>query len=103
LSLAEIRLTIKLLSCHRILKKLIEQLTRSKIYQDYERFFTEATGLPVTLRSAELWQLAQHQNKHPNETCSSMAGHSRSCAACLEVQQELSEDDMGEDTTYSAK
>lgn len=72
-------------------KKLLEQLTRSKIYQDYERAFTAATGLPLTLRPAELWQLAQHQNKHQNEFCLMMAEHSRTCAACLDVQQKLSE------------
>ncbi|MEO6034554.1 MAG: helix-turn-helix domain-containing protein [Verrucomicrobiota bacterium] len=82
-------------------KKLIEQLTRSKIYQDYERAFTEATGLPLTLRTAELWQLAQHQNKHQNEFCTLMAQHSRTCAACLEVQQELSEDVTGDSKTVT--
>ena len=73
-------------------KELIEQLTRSKIYQDYERAFTAATGLPLTLRPAELWQLAQHRNKHQNEFCFLMAEQSRTCSACLEVQQKLSED-----------
>ena len=28
-------------------KTLIETLTHSKIYQDYERAFSDATGLPV--------------------------------------------------------
>ena len=72
-------------------KKLIEQLARSQIYQDYERAFTSATGLPLTLRPTELWQLAQNGNRHQNEFCSLMAEHSRTCAACLEVQQKLSE------------
>ena len=72
-------------------RKLLEQLTRSDIYQNYQQAFTESTGLPLTLRPAELWQLAQHQNKHQNEFCSLMAEHSRSCAACLEVQQKLSD------------
>ena len=38
-------------------KQLIEALTSSKIYQDYERSFSEATGLPVALRSVDSWQL----------------------------------------------
>ncbi len=72
-------------------KKLLEQLTRSKIYQDYERAFTAATGLPLTLRPAELWQLAQHQNKNQNKFCLMMAEHSHTCAACLDVQKKLGE------------
>jgi len=34
-------------------KNLIEALTNSKIYRDYERAFSEATGLPVSLRTVE--------------------------------------------------
>jgi hypothetical protein len=29
---------------------VIETLTNSRIYQDYERAFSETTGLPVALR-----------------------------------------------------
>lgn len=82
-------------------KKLIEQLGRSKIYQDYERAFTDATGLPLTLRPTESWQLAQHQSRHQNEFCSLMAEHSRTCAACLEVQEQLSEDTTGDSKTVN--
>ena len=32
-------------------KNVIGTLSTSKIYQDYERAFSEATGLPVALRS----------------------------------------------------
>src|SRR6185436_11732675 len=41
-------------------KGLIEALMNSKVYQDYERAFTEATGLPVALRPVESWQLPHH-------------------------------------------
>ena len=72
-------------------KNLIEVLTSSKIYQDYERAFSETTGLPVALRPVESWQLPQHGKKQENPFCAMMAGKSRSCAACLRLQQELSE------------
>src|ERR1035441_4707662 len=39
---------------------LIESLSNSKIFQDYGRAFTEATGLPVALRAVESWQLPHH-------------------------------------------
>jgi len=72
-------------------KNLIEALTASKIYQDYERAFSEATGLPVSLQPLESWQLPHHKQRKENPFCAMMAGNSRSCAACLQVQQKLSE------------
>src|SRR6266516_337572 len=72
-------------------KTIIETLTHSKIYQDYERAFSEATGLPVALRSVESWQLPHHGKRSENPFCALVAQKSRSCAACLQVQQKLSE------------
>ncbi|HXF10705.1 MAG TPA: PocR ligand-binding domain-containing protein, partial [Desulfuromonadaceae bacterium] len=72
-------------------KNLIEALVTSKIYQDYERAFSEATGLPVSLRSVESWQLPHHGKRFENPFCGLLAQKSRSCAACLQVQQQLSE------------
>jgi AraC-like DNA-binding protein len=72
-------------------KHLIETLTGSKIYQDYERAFSEATGLPVALRSVDSWQLPHHGQRFENPFCAMLAQKSRACAACLQVQQTLSE------------
>lgn len=72
-------------------KHLIEALVDSKIYQDYERAFSEATGLPVALRSVESWQLPHHGKRFENPLCAMIAQKSRACAACLQVQQQLSE------------
>jgi AraC-like DNA-binding protein len=72
-------------------KTLIEALAHSKIYQDYERAFSEATGLPVALRPVDSWQLPHHGKRGENPFCGLIAQKSRSCAACLQVQQKLSE------------
>lgn len=72
-------------------KNLIEALVNSKIYRDYERAFSEATGLPVSLRTVESWQLPHHGTRFENPFCSLLAQKSRACAACLQVQQQLSE------------
>jgi AraC-like DNA-binding protein len=72
-------------------KHLIDALADSKIYQDYERAFSESTGLPVSLRSVESWQLPHHGKRFENPLCALVAQKSRSCAACLQVQQQLSE------------
>jgi AraC-like DNA-binding protein/ligand-binding sensor protein len=71
--------------------KLVETLCSSKIYQDYESAFTEATGLPVALRPVETWQLPHHGQKGENPFCAMMATKSRACAACLQVQQKLAD------------
>ena len=70
---------------------LTEVLASSKVYQDYERAFSETTGLPVTLRPVESWQLPHHEKRNENTFCSMVAQKSRSCAACLQVQQQLAE------------
>jgi AraC-like DNA-binding protein len=70
---------------------LVERLSESKIYGEYERAFSEATGLPLRLRSTESWQLPHHGQRKENAFCALMAGKSRACAACLQVQQTLAE------------
>lgn len=72
-------------------KQLAEKLTNSQIFKDYEDAFSNATGMPVSYRPVESWQLAHHKSKNQNEFCILMAESSRSCAACLQVQQELNE------------
>ena len=72
-------------------KGLVEALAHSKIYQEYERAFTEATGLPVALRPVESWQLPHHGQRNESPFCDLMAQKSRACAACLQVQERLSE------------
>jgi len=72
-------------------QNLVEALTGSKLYRDYERAFTESTGLPVALRPVESWQLPLHRRKNESPFCALMADRSRACAACLQTQQKLSE------------
>ena len=72
-------------------RRLIKQLSTSQIFRDYERAFNEATGLPLTLRSAEVWTFAHQGKRNQSPFCTLMAEQSRSCAACLEAQQKTSE------------
>jgi AraC-like DNA-binding protein len=72
-------------------QNLIEALCGSKIYQDYERAFYDATGLPVALRAVESWQLPHHGHRSENPFCGMLATKSRACAACLQTQQKLAE------------
>jgi AraC-like DNA-binding protein/ligand-binding sensor protein len=70
---------------------LIEALVNSRVFQEYEKAFTEATGLPVALRPVETWQLPHHGKRNEGPFCSLVSQKSRACASCLSVQETLSE------------
>jgi AraC-like DNA-binding protein len=72
-------------------RALVEALNSSKVYQEYERAFSETTGLPVALRPVESWQLPHHGKRNESPFCALMAQKSRACGACLQVQETLSE------------
>jgi AraC-like DNA-binding protein/ligand-binding sensor protein len=70
---------------------MVETLINSPLYLDYARAYTEATGLPVALRPVETWQLPLNGKRKENRFCSLLAGKSRSCAACLRMQETLAQ------------
>ncbi len=72
-------------------RSLIEALANSRVYQDYERAFSEATGLLVSLRPVESWRLAHHGKRNESPFCEIMSEKSRSCAACLQIQERLAD------------
>lgn len=82
-------------------KLLVDKLNTSQIFQDYEDAFTTATGMPVSFRPTETWQLAHHRSKTQNPFCMLMAESSRACAACLEVQQKLNDQAQQEPATVA--
>jgi AraC-like DNA-binding protein/ligand-binding sensor protein len=69
----------------------LEALLSSKLFQEYERAFTEATGLPIALRPVESWQLPLHGKQNEGPFCALMAERSRACGSCLEVQEKLAQ------------
>lgn len=66
-------------------KKLLEALARSKVYRQYERTFTEATGLPLALRPVEFFGLPFHGKQNENGFCAFLAGGKSSCTLCLQT------------------
>lgn len=69
---------------------LIEALVNSRVFQEYERAFAEATGLPIALRPVESWQLPHHGKRNEGPFCALISEKSRACASCLSVQEKLS-------------
>lgn len=72
-------------------KKLLEALRQSKLYRDYERTFTEATGLPLALRPVEFFGLPFHGKKNENPFCAFLADRKSCCALCLKTQARVSD------------
>lgn len=70
-------------------KELIRKLVASALFRDYQDAFTTATGLPLSLRAVDDWQLAYAGDRHQNPFCTLVAKHNHSCAACLQMQQEV--------------
>lgn len=70
-------------------KDLIATLLRSRLFRDYESVFTKATGLPLTLRPLEYWQLAHHGKKHENPFCALLAENPATLAICLEAHDQM--------------
>jgi AraC-like DNA-binding protein len=71
--------------------QLLETLAGSEMFKTYERAYSETTGMPVTLRPVETWRLPLHGKRRENPFCALLAETSRSCAACLQMQEKLAQ------------
>jgi AraC-like DNA-binding protein/ligand-binding sensor protein len=70
---------------------LIQRISKSDIYRDYERAFSDATELPMALRPTEIWRFALEGKRYQNPFCAMLAKSNRTCAACLETQKRMEE------------
>jgi AraC-like DNA-binding protein len=70
-------------------KELVDMLRRSRLFRDYENIFTKATGLPLTLRPLEFWQLAHHGKKQENPFCALLAENPATLSVCLQAHQNM--------------
>ncbi|HXA81379.1 MAG TPA: PocR ligand-binding domain-containing protein, partial [Opitutaceae bacterium] len=66
---------------------VVSRLRDSQIFRDYQQAFQTATGLPLVLRTAGSFQEPMHGAKNVNSFCTLMAAKSKTCAACLQLQQ----------------
>ena len=62
------------------------------MYHDYERAFTEGTGLPLLLHRPDMLHMVRYTKKQQNPFCSIMAKVNQSCAACYALQCKLEEE-----------
>ena len=73
-------------------QKLVGTLAHSAMFQRYAHAFNATTGLPITLRPVETWQLPFHGKPRENAFCALIAAKSSTCCACLQLQEKLSHD-----------
>lgn len=67
--------------------EVVARLQQSQIFRDYQQAFQTATGMPLVLRAAGSFQPPLKGAKNVNAFCALMAGTSKSCAMCLQMQQ----------------
>jgi AraC-like DNA-binding protein/ligand-binding sensor protein len=70
-------------------KEMVEQLAGSELFQEYERAYGTATGLPLAFRPLETFDLPFHGKRMENAFCAMMARRNSSCSACLLTQDKL--------------
>ena len=70
-------------------QRTLEVLSESQVYRDYERAFTQGTGLPLRLHGPEMLNVVHYPKKQENPFCAILAKTNQSCSACYAVQQKL--------------
>src|ERR1041385_5888241 len=73
-------------------RELLRPIANSKVFTEFGRAFTHATGLPVALRPVESLQLSFHDRSNQAPFCALMARENRTCGACLQSQSQVAQD-----------
>jgi AraC-like DNA-binding protein len=68
---------------------LLNVLAESPTFREYQRAFSNATGLPLALRPLETWQPALRKTLKENPFCAIISSQSSTCAGCLQMQADL--------------
>lgn len=68
-----------------------ERLSETQLFQDYQRAFREATGLPLAVRPVNAYENARKEQEDGNEFCMLMAKTNEGCANCIKMQADLEE------------
>ena len=71
--------------------ELLRAIAASKLFIEFERAFTRATGLPLALRPVESFQLSLQDCRNRGPFCALMARENRTCAVCLQSQSQTAQ------------
>ena len=73
-------------------QEVMLHLSRSQIFKDYERAFSEAVGLPLNIRSHDAWSPAHHGKTDNDSFAAILARFNQARAACLRAQTDASQE-----------
>src|ERR1044072_6801087 len=71
-------------------QEVMVHLSRSQIFKDYERAFSEAVGLPLNIRAHHSWSPAHHGKTDHDSFAAILARFNQARTACLRAQTEAS-------------
>src|SRR5215207_5754915 len=80
-------------------QELVARIEKSQLFRDYRAAFQTATGLPLVLRAAGSFQAPLAGSKQMNPFCALMALRSKSCSACLQMQQRVEQEAISDNKT----
>ncbi|WP_229792103.1 PocR ligand-binding domain-containing protein [Cerasicoccus arenae] len=70
-------------------RRTAAQLKDSQLFQDYQRAFRKATGLPLAIRSLQSYESALSGAVDENQFCALIGKTNVGCANCLKMQEQL--------------
>jgi AraC-like DNA-binding protein/ligand-binding sensor protein len=73
-------------------QEVMVHLSRSQIFKDYERAFSEAMGLPLNIRAHDSWSPAHHGKTDGDSFAAILARFNQARAACLRAQTDASQE-----------
>src|SRR5437667_8378175 len=73
-------------------QEVMRHLSRSQIFKDYERAFSEAMGLPLNIRVHNSWSPAHHGKTDRDSFAAILARFNQARAACLRAQSDASQE-----------
>src|ERR1700746_375502 len=73
-------------------QEVMRHLSRSQIFKDYERAFSEAVGLPLNIRGQDSWSPAHHGKTDDDSFAAILARFNQARAACLRAQANASQE-----------
>src|SRR6266436_7397489 len=73
-------------------QEVMVHLSRSQIFKDYERAFSEAVGLPLNIRGHDSWSPAHHGKTDHVSFAAILARFNKARAACLRAQTDASQE-----------
>lgn len=80
-------------------QRTVDVLSGSQMYRDYERAFTQGTGLPLRLHGPDMLSVIHYSKEQENPFCALMAKTNQSCAQCYALQRKLEDEAQFEPKT----